>query len=43
VIVLESMKMEMTVRSPVGGHVVRVMVRPGQHVEPGQAMVAVAA
>jgi urea carboxylase len=42
VVVLESMKMEMTVQAPLGGRVVRVMVRPGQRVEPGQPMVAVA-
>jgi urea carboxylase len=41
VVVLESMKMEMTVATPRGGQVARVMVRPGQHVEPGQGMVAV--
>jgi urea carboxylase len=41
VVVLESMKMEMTVHAPVGGKVARVMVRPGQQVEPGEAMVAV--
>jgi urea carboxylase len=41
VVVLESMKMEMTVHAPVGGTVARVMVRPGQQVEPGEAMVAV--
>jgi urea carboxylase len=41
VVVLESMKMEMTVSTPVGGEVAQVMVRPGQQVEAGQAMVAV--
>jgi urea carboxylase len=43
VIVLESMKMETTVHSPVSGRVVRVMVAPGQDVVPGQALVAMCA
>jgi urea carboxylase len=41
VVVLESMKMEMTVHAPAAGKVARVMVRPGQQVEPGEAMIAV--
>ena len=41
-VVLESMKMETTVHAPDAGRVVRVMVRPGQDVAPGQALVAVA-
>jgi urea carboxylase len=41
VVVLESMKMEMTVSAPLGGRVAQVLVRPGQHVEAGQAMLAV--
>jgi urea carboxylase len=41
VVVLESMKMEMSVPSPASGKVARVMVRPGQQVEPGEAMIAV--
>ncbi|HEY2301247.1 MAG TPA: urea carboxylase [Acidimicrobiales bacterium] len=41
VVVLESMKMEMAVGAPVSGKVARVMVCPGQQVEPGEAMVAV--
>ena len=42
VVVLESMKMETSVDSPVSGRVVRVLVRPGQDVVPGQALLAVA-
>jgi urea carboxylase len=42
VVVLECMKMETTVSSPVAGTVIRVLVTPGQEVAPGQAMVAVA-
>jgi urea carboxylase len=41
VVVLESMKMEMAIHSPVSGTVARVMVRPGQDVVPGQALLAV--
>ncbi len=41
-VVLESMKMETTVRAPVAGRVVRVMVSSGQDVIPGQALVALA-
>jgi urea carboxylase len=43
VAVLESMKMETTVRAPVPGTVVRVMVGAGQEVLPGQSLVAVSA
>jgi len=43
VVVLESMKMETTVASPVSGTVVRVLVRPGQEVAPGEVLVAVGA
>jgi urea carboxylase len=41
VVVLESMKMETTVHMPIGGTVVGVMVRSGQEVVPGQALLAV--
>jgi urea carboxylase len=40
-IVLEAMKMETTVRSPLSGRVVRIMANPGQDVMPGQALVAI--
>jgi urea carboxylase len=40
-IVLEAMKMETTVGSPLSGRVVRIMANPGQDVMPGQALVAI--
>ena len=39
VIVLEAMKMENELRSPAGGRVRAVLVRPGQAVEKGQVLV----
>lgn len=39
VIVLEAMKMENELRSPAGGRVKSVLVRPGQAVEKGQVLV----
>ncbi len=39
VLVLEAMKMENELRSPAGGRVKAVLVRPGQAVEKGQALV----
>jgi urea carboxylase len=41
VAVLEAMKMETRVLAPLAGKVVAVLVRPGQAVEPGQALVAI--
>jgi urea carboxylase len=41
VVVLESMKLETTVHSPLEGTVAAVMVRSGQEVVPGQALLAV--
>jgi urea carboxylase len=40
-IVLEAMKMETTVGSPLSGRVVRIMANPGQDVMPGQPLVAI--
>ena len=40
IVVLESMKMETAVNTPVAGTVVRIMVKSGQDVAPGQALVA---
>jgi biotin carboxyl carrier protein len=39
VLVLEAMKMENEIRSPGGGRVKAVLVRPGQAVEKGQVLV----
>jgi urea carboxylase len=40
-VVLEAMKMETTVGSPLNGRVVRIMANPGQDVLPGQPLVAI--
>ena len=42
VVVLESMKMETAVHAPFGGRVVAIMVKSGQDVLPGQALLAIA-
>jgi urea carboxylase len=39
-VVLEAMKMEMSVRAPAAGTVATVLVAPGQEVRPGQPLVA---
>ncbi|MDB4973336.1 MAG: urea carboxylase [Myxococcaceae bacterium] len=39
-VILESMKMEITVSAPVGGKVARVLCREGQSVSAGQALIA---
>ena len=42
VVVLESMKMETAVHAPAAGRVVAIMVKSGQDVLPGQALIAMA-
>jgi biotin carboxyl carrier protein len=41
-LILESMKMETAIVAPCAGHVTRVLVAPGQIVEPGQTLVVLA-
>ena len=42
VVALEAMKLELGVRSPCDGRVVRVLVEPGQQVAPGEPLAVVA-
>ncbi len=42
VVVLESMKMETAVHAPFAGRVVAIMVKSGQDVLPGEALIAIA-
>jgi acetyl-CoA carboxylase biotin carboxyl carrier protein len=42
VVILESMKMEMPVESPVGGRVIAIHVTPGRFVEEGEPLIELA-